>query len=148
MRRNTMSYTHCPDTLDAWTEVISAIVPLWCILLRARRCGTNTKYIGPLLQRLIIVPWAKCSVYRAMPKFWMRQYMIQTRLSLHNLRMRGRVPLYPGYIPRTTSPQCCAVEMDCPPEQVLFHAAAAPEAETKHPAGTPEYSDTAVMSSG
>lgn len=62
--------------------------------------------------------------------------------------MRGRVPLYPGYIPRTMSPQCCAVEMDCPPEQVLFHAAAAPDAETKHPAGTPEYRDTALMSSG
>jgi hypothetical protein len=38
--------------------------------------------------------------------------------------------------------------MDCPPEQVLFQAADAPEAEMKHPAGTPEYSDTAEMSSG
>lgn len=35
-----------------------------------------------------------------------------------------------------------------PPEQVLFHAAACPEAETKQPAGTPEYRDTAVMRSG
>jgi len=35
-----------------------------------------------------------------------------------------------------------------PPEQVLFQAADAPEEETKQPAGTPEYSDTAEMSSG
>jgi hypothetical protein len=35
-----------------------------------------------------------------------------------------------------------------PPEHVLFQAADAPEDDTKHPAGTPEYKDTAVMSSG
>jgi hypothetical protein len=38
--------------------------------------------------------------------------------------------------------------MLCPPEHVLFHAADAPEDETKQHAGTPEYSETAVISSG
>lgn len=51
-------------------------------------------------------------------------------------------------MPRTTSPQCWAVEMLCPPEQVLFQAAEAPEEDTKQPAGTPEYSETAVIISG
>lgn len=35
------------------------------------------------------------------------------------------------------------VVLDCPPEQVLSHWSTPPEAETKHPAGTPLYRDTA-----
>jgi hypothetical protein len=38
--------------------------------------------------------------------------------------------------------------MDRPPEQVSFHATAAPDAEKKHPAGTPEYNEIALMSLG
>ena len=57
---------------------------------------------------------------------------------LTQICIRGRVPLYPGYMARTTLPHCCPEALDCPPEQVLFHAAACPLDETKHPAGTPE----------
>ena len=62
--------------------------------------------------------------------------------------MRGRVPLYLGSMPLITSPQCSAGELLDPPEQMLFHAADAPEKDTKRPAGTPKCSETAALSSG
>lgn len=148
-----MANTLCPDSLDSGTKVISAIVLLRCILLRGGRCSADTKDVGPLLQCLFIILGRKCGVCRAVPEFCDYRKVIMSIYfgGVHGksyLRMRGRVPLYPGHIPRTTSPQCCAVEMLCPPEQVLFQAAEAPDEDTKQPAGTPEYSDTAVINPG
>jgi hypothetical protein len=60
----------------------------------------------------------------------------------------GRAPVYPGSMARTTFPHCTGVAVDCPPLHVLFHWSTPPEEETKQPAGTPEYSETAVMRSG
>ncbi len=44
------------------------------------------------------------------------------------------------------SPHCCAVLIDFPPEQVLFHSE--PFVVAKHPAGTPENAEPAANTSG
>ena len=55
MRRDTMSYTDRPNPLDIGPKIIRAVVFLWCILLRARGYGTNTKDVRPLLQSLVVI---------------------------------------------------------------------------------------------
>lgn len=60
----------------------------------------------------------------------------------------GRVPLYPGYMSSAIFAQAAAVFVNVPPEQALFHWSTPPLEDTKQPAATPEYSETALMSSG
>lgn len=47
-----------------------------------------------------------------------------------------------------TLPQTFAVAIDWPLAHELFHASTAPEDETKQPAATPEYNETAAIRSG
>jgi len=79
MRRNTMAYPYCPNTFDTRSKVVSAVVALWRIFLRARRRSADSKHIGPLLQRLVVVLRAKRSIYRAMPEFLRSQYVVHER---------------------------------------------------------------------
>jgi len=77
-----MADTYCPDAFDTRTEVVSTVVALWRILLRARRRGANAKHVGPLLQRLVVVLRTQRSIYRAMPEFLRSQYLVHERTRL------------------------------------------------------------------
>jgi len=74
-----MAYTYCPDTFDTRSEVVSAVVALWRIFLRACRRGADAKHVGPLLQRLVVVLRAQHSIYRAMPEFLRSQHVVHER---------------------------------------------------------------------
>jgi hypothetical protein len=69
MRQYAVSYTNRPNTLDILSEIISAVILLWYILLRAYRRGADTEYVGPPLQRLVVAFGRQRGVHRAIPEF-------------------------------------------------------------------------------
>src|SRR4051812_46826638 len=60
--------------------------------------------------------------------------------------MRGRGAEKPGNAPRARSPHCCAVLIDWPLAQVVFHSE--PSVVAKHPNGTPMNAAPALNTSG
>ena len=68
MRRNRVTDTLCPNPLNIRTEIICAVILLWCILLRARWGGANAEDVSPLLKRFIVVLGRQRGVRRAVPE--------------------------------------------------------------------------------
>lgn len=65
-----MSDTNCPDTLNVGTEIIGAIVGLGRVGPRPCRRSADSKHVGPLLERLVVVGREDGGINRAMPEFY------------------------------------------------------------------------------